>query len=37
MYNPLKKYRDIHTNVVEEDLLYISSIDTTKFDVSFIQ
>ena len=29
MYNPIKKYRDIHKNLVEEDLLYISSPDTT--------
>ena len=37
MYNHIKKYRDIHKNRVEEDLLCISSPDTTQFDVSFIQ
>ena len=37
MYNPIKKYRDIHKNLVEEDFLYISSPDTTEFDVSLIQ
>ena len=37
MYSPTKKYRDIHKNLVEEDLLCISSPYTTKFDVSFIQ
>ena len=37
MLSHIKKYRDIHNNLVEEDLLYISSPDTTKFDVSFTQ
>ena len=37
VYSPIKKYRDIHKNLNEEDMLYISSPDTTKFDVTFAQ
>ena len=37
MYSPVKKYRDIHKNLVEEDLLYIYIPDTNKIDVFFTQ
>ena len=37
MYSPIKRYRDIHNNLVEEDFLYISSHDTQKIDVFFTQ
>ena len=37
IYSPVKKYRDIHKNLVEKDLLYIYSPDTNKIDVFFTQ